>query len=82
MFLRNRFVAVLLENRLEKRRLILERLEDRLVLAQILWDGGGGDRLWSNPLNWSSNQLPSADDDAHSSQHNGRPSLPEQKSRC
>jgi len=38
-------------------------LEDRRVLAAISWDGGGGDLLWSNSLNWSNNQLPGADDD-------------------
>src|SRR5690349_18331137 len=26
--------------------------------ASITWDGGGGDGLWSNPLNWSGDALP------------------------
>ncbi len=26
--------------------------------ADVVWDGGGGDHLWSNPLNWSTNKLP------------------------
>ncbi|VTS08640.1 beta strand repeat-containing protein [Tuwongella immobilis] len=38
-------------------------LEDRITPAIVSWDGGGGNLLWSNPLNWSSNQLPGAADD-------------------
>ncbi|XZE56605.1 carboxypeptidase regulatory-like domain-containing protein [Planctomycetaceae bacterium SH139] len=33
------------------------------MLAAVSWDGGGGDLAWSNPLNWSSDQLPSETDD-------------------
>lgn len=33
------------------------------MLAAVSWDGGGGDLLWGNPLNWSGDQLPGADDD-------------------
>src|SRR5262245_2995199 len=40
-----------------------ELLERRELLAAISWDGGGGDLLWSNPLNWINNQLPGAADD-------------------
>jgi hypothetical protein len=28
------------------------------VKSQVLWDGEGNDRRWSNPLNWSGNTLP------------------------
>ena len=34
------------------RRLVLEALEDRRLLATYVWDGGGGDTLWSNLANW------------------------------
>ena len=30
----------------------------------VEWDGGGGDRLWSNALNWTGNATPTADDHA------------------
>ncbi|MCA9130916.1 MAG: hypothetical protein KDB22_27720, partial [Planctomycetales bacterium] len=45
------------------RRLFAEQLEDRRVLATVVWDGGGGDFFWSNPLNWSGDQLPQNGDD-------------------
>jgi hypothetical protein len=32
--------------------------------ADITWDGGGADSLWSTPANWSGDQLPTASDDA------------------
>jgi hypothetical protein len=38
-------------------------LEDRTMLSMILWDGGGGDFIWGNPLNWDSDILPGAEDD-------------------
>ena len=41
----------------------MERLEERVVPAVILWDGGGGDNLWSNRLNWSTDVLPGPADD-------------------
>jgi hypothetical protein len=31
--------------------------------AQVRWDGGGGDGLWENPLNWESDILPATTDD-------------------
>lgn len=40
-----------------------ERLEGRALLAAVSWDGGGGDTLWSNPLNWSGDAVPVASDD-------------------
>lgn len=40
------------------RRLTLQRLESRRVLATVLWDGGAGDNDWHNPLNWADDTLP------------------------
>lgn len=40
----------------------LESLESRQLLAFVLWDGGGGDNSWHNPLNWSGDALPTAAD--------------------
>ncbi|MCA9078469.1 MAG: hypothetical protein KDA93_25805, partial [Planctomycetaceae bacterium] len=40
-----------------------EPLEQRVLLAAVTWDGGGGDLLWSNPLNWSGDLLPGPTDD-------------------
>jgi hypothetical protein len=39
-----------------------ECLEPRQLLAFVVWDGGGGDSLWSNPLNWSGDAVPTASD--------------------
>jgi hypothetical protein len=44
------------------RRIAFELLEDRRMLS-VSWDGGGGDNLWSNPLNWSGDARPGANDD-------------------
>jgi hypothetical protein len=41
----------------------LDALERRALLAAISWDGGGGDALWSNPLNWSLDFVPRQVDD-------------------
>ena len=49
--------------RSKRRRFVIEQLEDRRLLATVSWDGGGGNLLWSNPLNWSSDQLPGSSDD-------------------
>lgn len=38
-------------------------LESRALLAAIAWDGGGGNTLWSNVLNWSLDRLPRQSDD-------------------
>ncbi len=38
-----------------------ETLEGRQLLSAS-WDGGGGDSLWSNPLNWAGDTLPTAAD--------------------
>ena len=31
--------------------------------AQVKWDGGGGNNLWNDALNWAGNELPAPDDD-------------------
>ncbi len=41
----------------------MDCLEPRVVLAAVSWDGGGGNTLWSNPLNWSGDALPTSADD-------------------
>lgn len=40
----------------------LELLEERRVFAVVIWDGGGGDMAWNNPLNWSGDTLPTSVD--------------------
>jgi hypothetical protein len=45
------------------RRLLMEQLEDRRVLAAVAWTGAGGNLLWSNPANWSTGELPGIEDD-------------------
>ena len=42
----------------------VEPLEARDVPAVLTWDGGGADADWHNPLNWSTDALPGAADDA------------------
>ena len=46
-----------------RRRPTFELLEVRQMLTAVSWDGGGGNLLWSNALNWSNNQLPTTADD-------------------
>jgi len=38
-------------------------LEPRTLLVAVMWDGGGGDFQWSNPLNWDTDTLPGEGDD-------------------
>ncbi|MCA9209652.1 MAG: hypothetical protein KDA55_14905, partial [Planctomycetales bacterium] len=48
----------------ERRRAIfVESLEDRRMLATIVWDGGGADANWTTPENWSSDVAPITGDD-------------------
>ncbi|HEX5104204.1 MAG TPA: hypothetical protein VFV87_10360, partial [Pirellulaceae bacterium] len=55
--------------RLRRRALFVERLEERMLLATIVWDGEGGDNAWGNAANWFdetngvNNVLPAAADD-------------------
>src|SRR5438045_6246751 len=40
-----------------------ERLEPRRLLSAVSWDGGGDGVNWTNRFNWSTDQLPAADND-------------------
>ncbi len=42
---------------------VLESLERRSLLSDVSWDAGGNGTSWTDPLNWSTNQLPGAADD-------------------
>lgn len=35
---------------------------DVLLTTAVIWDGGGGDFSWSNPLNWNTDTLPTRTD--------------------
>ena len=41
----------------------LESLEDRRLLTVIAWDGQGDGKSWSDPANWTGNQVPGTTDD-------------------
>ncbi|MFM7148833.1 MAG: autotransporter-associated beta strand repeat-containing protein, partial [Gemmataceae bacterium] len=41
------------------RRILLERLEDRLAPATYIWSGSGADNKWSTAANWVGNVAPS-----------------------
>lgn len=43
--------------------LSVEVLEARKLLAAVSWDGGGDGSQWLDPLNWSTNSLPTSADD-------------------
>src|SRR5262245_13539853 len=47
-------------------RLWLDRLEDRAVPTQVVWDGGptGQGTTWLDPANWAGDRLPGPTDDA------------------
>ncbi len=49
-----------------RRRLLIESMEDRRVLATVHWDGGadGTGTLWANAENWVGDVIPGASDDA------------------
>ena len=40
-----------------------ESLESRRLFAAVHWDGGGNGSDWSDPINWNTNQVPTANDD-------------------
>ncbi|HTN75483.1 MAG TPA: autotransporter-associated beta strand repeat-containing protein, partial [Pirellulaceae bacterium] len=46
-----------------KRRLGIEKLEERALLAARVWDGEGTDGNWSNARNWAGDIAPLAGDD-------------------
>ncbi|MFK7822379.1 MAG: hypothetical protein AB8G99_27035, partial [Planctomycetaceae bacterium] len=41
----------------------LEALEDRALLAAVLWDGGGDGSSWGDADNWDTNAVPTIGDD-------------------
>ena len=45
------------------RPLRLERLEERIALAVVRWDGDAADGQWTNRLNWVGDALPGELDD-------------------
>jgi hypothetical protein len=47
-----------------RRQLMLERLENRIVLSRIAWDGGGDGFSWLDADNWDGNVLPGSSDQA------------------
>src|SRR4051812_19516396 len=49
-------------NRKQRRNLFLERLEDRSLLATMLWSGLGANQNVSTPANWVGNVAPQQDD--------------------
>lgn len=51
------------DRRYAARRLRLESLEDRRLLAEIAWDGEAGTTDWHDEANWSTNTVPSPSDD-------------------
>src|SRR5438270_573381 len=42
---------------------LLERLEDRLAPAAVSWTGSAGTLNWGDAANWSSNAVPTSNDD-------------------
>jgi hypothetical protein len=51
------------DRRYAARRLRLESLEDRRLLAVITWDGEAGTTDWHDEANWSTNTVPGPSDD-------------------
>lgn len=47
----------------QKRRHMMECLESRLLMANIVWDGGGDGTSWTDARNWLGDTLPGASDD-------------------
>jgi autotransporter-associated beta strand protein len=49
--------------RQQRRTLFMESLEDRSLMAVMVWDGGGGDNNWLTAANWKGDFAPVASDD-------------------
>src|SRR5437868_2889689 len=49
-------------NRKQRRNMFLEKLEDRSLLATLIWQGTGGNANVSTPGNWIGNVAPQQDD--------------------
>ena len=43
--------------------LAYDQLEAKQLLAQLMWDGGGDQTSWDDPLNWDTDSLPQNGDD-------------------
>ncbi len=65
------------QERSRRRRSLLnvESLEQRVVLAVVTWDGGGGNLEWANDLNWSTDSQPTASDDVIIGDLSGTPTI-------
>lgn len=46
-----------------RRKLRYEGLEERALLATVVWDGGGANNLWDNDANWVGDVAPQPTDD-------------------
>ena len=46
-----------------RRSLLFESLEDRRLLATIVWDGEGGNSNWTTGANWAGDVAPTTNDD-------------------
>src|SRR6478672_3708692 len=49
-------------NRKQRRNYFLERLEDRSLMATMIWSGAGADLKFSTAANWVGNVAPQQDD--------------------
>ena len=47
-----------------QRHLQIEKLEQRQLLAKVIWDGGGDGSSWHDRLNWQGDSTPISGDDA------------------
>ena len=57
-------VGIVQKKRVRWHRLALEFLENRLLLAQDMWTGGGDGKTWQDGSNWSLNAAPGTSDSA------------------
>ncbi len=53
----------------------LEKLEDRINPATLIWDGEAGTFNWNDAKNWSTNALPSVTDDVVIPDLSGTPEI-------
>ena len=59
----SRYMDLLCNRSSQPRRACAQRLEPRVLLAQVGWDGEANDGLWNTARNWSNDQVPGNDDD-------------------
>ena len=55
-----------------RRRMLVEKLEDRRVLATVTWDGGAGTESWFDAANWDNDVVPQQEDDVVVPSDSGR----------